>query len=358
MSNNLDIDQVAPTQNGKTVTINDGRGQLDAAITELLILTVDNTNAITVTATQARRQFVLQFDDAGTPPDDLVVVTYPAVQRGAFIVFNNMTFPLEIGISAQSGTPPVVDVGEERLLQCDGVDIKEAPAALRPHRGALVNITGTQSIADVTATAVGWDAEAYDHVAGRNQFWLGVNATVTGATDDNVTLTTHGMETGDGPFQFTTDGTLPAGLSTATDYWAIKTGADTFMVATSLANALAGTQVDITDTGTGTHTIDRETRLVVPSGVAQVCLQGAIEFAANATGERRIEVLKNGAAVIGGGAYSQQGNANDNFMGVASSTLVVVAGDYFELEVFQNSTAAQNLLNANSKTWFSIEEVR
>jgi hypothetical protein len=55
--------------------------------------------------------------------------------------------------------------------------------------------------------------------------------------------------------QFTTSGTLPAGLSLATDYWLIRTSATTATVATSYANYVAGTIVDITDTGSGTHTL-------------------------------------------------------------------------------------------------------
>jgi len=55
--------------------------------------------------------------------------------------------------------------------------------------------------------------------------------------------------------QFTTTGTLPAGLSLATDYFIISAGftVDTFKV--SLTEA--GSVVDITDQGTGTHTFTR-----------------------------------------------------------------------------------------------------
>lgn len=54
----------------------------------------------------------------------------------------------------------------------------------------------------------------------------------------------------------TTTNTLPAGLSTATTYYVIYQSSTTFNLATSFANALAGTVIDITDTGTGTHTIN------------------------------------------------------------------------------------------------------
>ncbi len=360
MSNNIGRVETTAAQNQKTVTLNASDGDLDAAITELAVLTPDDTNVFTLTTANAQDSLVYQFNDDASPPTDLVVVTYPAVQRGLFVVFNNMTFPLTIGISAQSGTPPVVDVGEERLLQCDGVDVKEVPTGKSDFHGALVKLTGTLSIPDVTDTFVGWDAEEYDHKKGRNQFWLGINAVITTdfATDDRIDLTTHGMETGDGPFQFTTVTTLPAGISLATDYWAIKVSANEFEIATSIANALAGTQVDITDDGTGAHTIDRETRLVVPIGVTKVKLSGAIEFAVNATGDRHMEITKNGAAVIGGGAHSQVADAQFGFMAIPSAVLDVTEGDFFDLQVHQSSTGALNLLSANSKTWFSIEEVR
>jgi hypothetical protein len=83
--------------------------------------------------------------------------------------------------------------------------------------------------------------------------------TFTAATTDICTKVAHGLETGDGPVRLTTTTTLPAGLALLTDYWFIKIDADTFYLATSLANAYAGTRVDITSTGTGTHTLSPST---------------------------------------------------------------------------------------------------
>lgn len=50
-------------------------------------------------------------------------------------------------------------------------------------------------------------------------------------------------------------GTLPAGLAAATTYFLIGVTATTYKLATTLANAIAGTAIDITDAGSGTHTI-------------------------------------------------------------------------------------------------------
>src|SRR5262245_47554038 len=67
--------------------------------------------------------------------------------------------------------------------------------------------------------------------------------TATNATE-TFTKTNHGLQTGDGPVQVSNaGGGLPAGLTAATDYWVIRTGANTFKLATSLANALAGTNL-------------------------------------------------------------------------------------------------------------------
>ena len=56
--------------------------------------------------------------------------------------------------------------------------------------------------------------------------------------------------------RLTTTTTLPAGLATATDYYVIKVSDTTFKLATSYANAVAGTEINITDAGTGTHTVN------------------------------------------------------------------------------------------------------
>lgn len=55
--------------------------------------------------------------------------------------------------------------------------------------------------------------------------------------------------------RLTTTVTLPAGLALATDYYVIRLSDTTFSLATSYANAVAGTDIDITDAGTGTHTV-------------------------------------------------------------------------------------------------------
>lgn len=54
--------------------------------------------------------------------------------------------------------------------------------------------------------------------------------------------------------RFTTTGGLPGGLSLATDYWVIRVSDTEIQVALSLADAYAGTEINLTSQGTGVHT--------------------------------------------------------------------------------------------------------
>ena len=70
-------------------------------------------------------------------------------------------------------------------------------------------------------------------------------------TTDRITSTSpHNLNNGD-QIYLTTTGTLPAGLSTSNQYYVINAGASDFQVC---ASAPFGTAINITDTGTGTHT--------------------------------------------------------------------------------------------------------
>lgn len=75
------------------------------------------------------------------------------------------------------------------------------------------------------------------------------------ASTDVCTDTSGNVPATSTAVQLTTTGTLPAGLSTGTTYFIINLSTTTFSLATTIANAEALTAIDITDAGTGTHTI-------------------------------------------------------------------------------------------------------
>lgn len=91
--------------------------------------------------------------------------------------------------------------------------------------------------------------------------------TAVAATDIITATALLRAETGT-RVRLTTTGTLPAPLAAATDYWLIRVSQTTFKIATSSANATAGTAIDITDVGTGTHSIvmGRNTSTAVLTG--------------------------------------------------------------------------------------------
>lgn len=57
------------------------------------------------------------------------------------------------------------------------------------------------------------------------------------------------------PISFSSSGSVPTGLVSGTVYYAINQSSTTLKVATTYANAIAGTAIDISATGSGTHTI-------------------------------------------------------------------------------------------------------
>lgn len=73
------------------------------------------------------------------------------------------------------------------------------------------------------------------------------------ATTNVLTLTAHGLLTGDGPIRFTTTGTWTG--MTGVDFWVIKTAANTIKLAASFPDSINLAAFDITSAGTGTHTL-------------------------------------------------------------------------------------------------------
>ena len=73
---------------------------------------------------------------------------------------------------------------------------------------------------------------------------------------NTLTATAHGFNTGDGPVQFTTAGTLPGGLALLTDYWVVAVDANTLKLATTFPLAIASTpDVVLTTAGAGALTL-------------------------------------------------------------------------------------------------------
>ncbi len=81
--------------------------------------------------------------------------------------------------------------------------------------------------------------------------------TSDGPSGNSVNIVGHAFATSDLVQLSNSGGALPGGLSTVTDYWIIKLDANNIQFAATEADAIAGTDIDITSAaGGGTHTIE------------------------------------------------------------------------------------------------------
>jgi hypothetical protein len=100
----------------------------------------------------------------------------------------------------------------------------------------------------LTTTALARDTLSY-YVS-----YYGTSAvTVTIATPGVMTWASHGLVTGN-TLQLTTTGALPTGLTASTTYWVVYINANTFSLATTLANAASATRITTSGTQSGVHT--------------------------------------------------------------------------------------------------------
>jgi hypothetical protein len=124
-----------------------------------------------------------------------------------------------------------------------------AAATVVPCTLALVDVVGFYRVTAVTTTT----AQATTNTLGQSDTFTAdagtdvCTYTSTANSPSNILTGTR--------VRLTTTTTLPSGLATGTDYYVIVVSTGTFQLATSYANAIAGTAINITDAGTGTHTI-------------------------------------------------------------------------------------------------------
>lgn len=177
------------------------------------------------------------------------------------------------------GNPPadaIFNVGTNLLFQ--GVTDQTASAASIPHGGnvqptyykyllnntavtaaattvpgqlVLIDVVGFYRLTSVTTTT----AQATTNTLGYGDTFT-VNTSTEELTYTSTANIPSNMLTGT-RVQVSTTTTLPSPLLAATNYYVIRVSDTVCKLATSYANAIAGTAIDITTTGTGTHTISR-----------------------------------------------------------------------------------------------------
>ena len=181
------------------------------------------------------------FRGAGNPGSDALFNT------GTNLTFQGVTDTTTSAGSMQHGG----DVQPTYYKSLAAASAVTSAATTVPGWLVLVDVVGFYRLTSVTTAT----AQATTNT-------LGFSDTFTAdASTDVITWTTttnrpSNILTGT-RVRLTTTTTLPAGLALATDYYVIKVSDTTCKLATSYANAVAGTAIDITDAGTGTHTMSR-----------------------------------------------------------------------------------------------------
>lgn len=191
------------------------------------------------TAAAVANEWHTMFRGAGNPAADAI-----------FDAGTNLTFQPVLDTTTNAASLPhggnVQPSFYKHLLNISAVT---AAATTVPGTLALVDVVGFYRVTSVTTTT----AQATTNT-------LGMSATFT--ADSGTDLCTYTSTTNNPSnlltgtrVRLTTTTTLPGGLATATDYYLIRMSDTTFKLATTYANALAGTQIDISSAGTGTHTV-------------------------------------------------------------------------------------------------------
>lgn len=190
------------------------------------------------TAAAVANEWHTLFRGAGNPPADALFNT------GTNLAFQAIRDSTTSAGALQHGGN-VQPTYYKYLLSGSAVS---AAATVVPGTLALVDVVGFVRVTSVTTTT----AQSVTNTLGQSDTFTAdastdvITFTSTASNPSNLLTGTR--------MRLTTTTTLPAGLATATDYYYIRVSDSTGKLATSYANAIAGTAINITDAGTGTHT--------------------------------------------------------------------------------------------------------
>lgn len=164
----------------------------------------------------------------------------------------NLTFiGVEDDTTSASSIPHGGDVQPTYYKSLANMSAFTAAATTAPCVGILLDVIGYYRVTTVTTTT----AQNTTNTLGYADTFT-ADASTDICTYTSTTNIPSNVLTGT-RMRLTTTTTLPAPLATATDYYYIKVTDSTFKLATTYANAIAGTAIDITDAGTGTHSTSR-----------------------------------------------------------------------------------------------------
>lgn len=188
----------------------------------------------TASATAVANEWHFMGKGAGNPPADALFDT------GTALTFQPVSDTTTNANSILHGGD--VSPYYKHILSASAVS---AAATVVPCTLALIDVVGYYRVTAVTTTT----AQATTNTLSAFSTFT-ADAGTDIITHSNINLMPYTK------IQVSSTTTLPGGLSAATNYYVIKVTDTTCKLATSRANAVAGTAINITDAGTGTHTIN------------------------------------------------------------------------------------------------------
>lgn len=212
MSNNLDLTQLSESQDNKETTINDQAAQLDAALTDIVGISVTGASSpVALSSANSVRRMVLKF--TGTHPGGTLNYTVPTNKK-LYVVWNSGTGGA-ITLKTVAGTGVSVANDTVAVLFCDGTNIV---SIVEP----TASITSLDDIGDVNIDEyiaehhqLVWDDSAGEWVNAAIPYELGVF--IPGTVEDNTRVF---------QFVFTRDVDFPASLTGSEGYAATAAAAD------------------------------------------------------------------------------------------------------------------------------------
>jgi len=216
------------------------RDQIISAQTNGQVWRADWSKNMNPTAAAVANEWHTLFRGNGNPGPDAI-----------FDAGSNLTFqPVKDTTTSASSIPHGGDVQPDYYKYLLSGSAVSAAATAQPTVVTLIDVVGFYRVTTVTTTT---EQATTNTLAQVDDF-------TADDTTDICTWTTRVNNPGNiltgTRVRLTTTVSLPVGLATATDYYVIKLSDTTFSLATSYANAIAGTAINFTTAGVGTHTVN------------------------------------------------------------------------------------------------------
>lgn len=244
-------------------------GVLSEATTSSEVIKIDGGQVLSCQVIADVQSGNKTFDSGEAEIDTFTFDTFANTDQGDYLVVYDTTGLAWAAAADKDGEGPeptgaiweAIPAGRKVMVDLtDAVTAADVAALFETALNALVAVpfVAADSTADVAVTQDLRGVVEAPEVHNEDDSGAGsITVVITNAGVDcevdletsSVSVPAHGYSTG-AEIQLTTTGTLPAPLLVATDYYLIVDDADTLRFAADVADALAGTAIELVDDGT------------------------------------------------------------------------------------------------------------